>query len=255
MSAGRTPLVRLAALDTSTALGSVALFEEGRLLAEASQRVSNAHGESLLPMIDAVFARVGWSPGDVGRWAVGIGPGSFTGLRIGVATAKGIALATGAELIGVTSLDAIAFGLGAAGAGERSLIVSVVAAGKGELFVQARRGESLLVEPRHLRVADVPPFVAALAGEERVIVVGEASPEADWTPLGERAVLMVEPPHDLPRASQVGAIALSQGVGEAMAGQEADSLEPVYVRPPEITMPKATSPWAALSVPPDDGAR
>ncbi len=197
--------MRLAAIETSTALGSVALFEDGRLVAEDSRRVSNAHGESLLPMVSALFERVGWVPADVQRWGVGIGPGSFTGCRIGVATVKGIALATGAEIVGVTSLDALAFGLEGDG-----LVVSVVAGGKGELFLQARRGDALLLAPSHLRFAEVAGRIAALEPEGRVVVAGEASAEVDWSALGGRVTLRVEAPHDAPRATSVGRIALSR---------------------------------------------
>jgi tRNA threonylcarbamoyladenosine biosynthesis protein TsaB len=241
---------RLVAVDTSTALGSVALFHEGALIGEATQRVSNAHGESLLPMIDALFQRTDWRPAEVERWAVGVGPGSFTGVRIAVATVKGIALATGAELVGVTSLDALAHGL----PGGHGLVVSVVAAGKGELFVQARRAQRFVASPRHLRVADVPRFVASLVAEgtegadDRIAIVGEASGEADWSALRDRVSFYTAPPHDLPRAVCVGQIALclprASGANMTLARDDAaaahaDALEPLYVRPPEITMPKA----------------
>jgi len=106
--ARRLHSVRLAAIETSSPVGSVALFENGALVAQDEKRVSTGHGEQLLPMLDALFARNGWVPTDVTRWAVGIGPGGFTGVRIGVALAKGIVMATGADLVGVTSLDALA---------------------------------------------------------------------------------------------------------------------------------------------------
>jgi tRNA threonylcarbamoyladenosine biosynthesis protein TsaB len=222
---------RLAAIDTSTALGSVALFDGDALVAEDSQRVSNAHGESLLPMVSALFARAGWAPGDVVRWGVGVGPGSFTGVRIAVATAKGVAIATGAELVGVTSLDALAFGLPADAA---ELVASVIEAGRGEVFVQVRRGETLVLEPSHVRTEEVGATVAAAAAGGRVVVAGEAASGIDWSPLGELVRLVTAPPHDLPRAVAVGRIA------RARAAEDADTLEPVYVRPPEITMPKSS---------------
>src|SRR6185437_6277591 len=177
----------------------------GRLVAEDSRRVSNAHGESLLPMVDALFARAGWAPAEVKRWGVGVGPGSFTGCRIGVATVKGIALATGAEVVGVTSLDALAFGVEGA-----ALVISVVPAGKGELYLQATRGGQAILAPTHLRFADIPARIAALlAGEETAVVVGEAAPEVDWSPLlglegRARVALRLEAPHDAPRAVAVG---------------------------------------------------
>ena len=223
--------MRLAAIDTSTQLGSIALFEDGVLLAEDAHRVANAHGESLLPMLSALFERTGWAAPDVTRWAVGVGPGSFTGIRIGVATAKGIVLATGAELVGVTSLEALAFGL----AGE--LVVSLVGAGKGELFVQAWRGDTSgasVLGPMHLRTGDVAARLAELAAGARVIAAGEAATEVDWSALGGRFECVVQPPHDLPHASAVGRIALGRASRPA---EDADALEPVYVRPPDITMP------------------
>jgi tRNA threonylcarbamoyladenosine biosynthesis protein TsaB len=249
---------RLAAIETSTGLGSVALFEGGLLVAEDARRVSNAHGESLLPMLSALFERTGWTPGDVARWGVGVGPGSFTGVRIALATAKGIVLATGAELVGVTSLDALAAGLeedvvpqGQSGVGAPHearadpLVASVLAAGKGELFVQVRRGGRLVLGPAHVPVTEVAATVAEVArdlgggdvvGGVRMVVAGEAAQDVDWSAapeLASRVRLAVEAPHDLPRASAVGRIAL------ARAADDADRLEAVYVRPPDITIPRA----------------
>lgn len=235
---------RLAAVETSTALGSVALFEGGVLVAEDSRRVSNAHGESLLPMVSALFDHAGWTPSDVSRWAVGVGPGSFTGCRIGLATAKGIALATGAAVVGVTSLDAVAFGLG----GDH-VVVSTVAGGKGELYVQAMRAGVVLLAPVHLRIGEVAARVSALDAEARVVVAGEAALEVDWSALGPRVSLVVEAPHDLPRAAIVGRLALERA-GEKAAPGNADGLEPFYVRPPDITMPKAPATAAVTPAPP-----
>ncbi len=219
--------MRVAAIDTSTSLGSVALVEDGRLVAEDSRRVSNAHGESLLPMVSAIFDRLGWTPTDVARWGVGIGPGSFTGCRIAVATVKGIVMATGAEIVGVTSLDALAIGLEGS-----DLVVSLVPGGKGELFVQATRGGRVVLAPCHVRIEQVGARVAALEPGAHVVVAGEVATDVDWSVLDGRASLVVDSPHDLPRASAVARIALERPV------EDADALEPLYVRPPEITVPK-----------------
>ena len=228
--------MRLAAIDASTALGSVALFDGGELLAEDSARVSNAHGESLLPMVNALFERWAWKPNDVERWGVGVGPGSFTGVRIAVAMAKGIVLATGAELVGVTSLDALAYPM------EReNWIVSVVAAGREDVFVQVRRGARLVLAPSHVAIVNVSAEVEAAmmtgpsgarAPGEHIVAVGDAARRIDWSVLGDGVALAVDAPYDLPRASSVGWIALDR------TPDDADALEPVYVQLPQVTMPK-----------------
>ncbi len=218
---------RLAAVETSTALGSVALFEAGELCAEDERRVSNAHGESLLPMLSALFEKAGWQPSDVTRWGVGIGPGSFTGARIGIATVKGIALATGAEVIGVTSLEALAHGVEAT---PDELVVAILDAMKGELFVQAWRGGTSVRGAEHVKASSLARWVEALGGGPRVLVgAGGAALAEEVT--GRR---FAAAPHDAPRARAVGTIALCRTLTK-----DAAELEPLYVRPPEITAKRA----------------
>jgi tRNA threonylcarbamoyladenosine biosynthesis protein TsaB len=218
---------RLAAVDTSTLLGSIALFEGGTLVAEAEQRVSNAHGESLLPMVEALFRQAGWAPRSVQRWAVGIGPGSFTGVRVAVATAKGIALATGAEVVPVTGFEALVLGVEAP---SDAVVVAVLSAMKGEVFLEARRGGAVVLAPCHEKVERAPAVLAELAAP--LVLVGEGARLLDLAVL-ERAPTVVDAaPHDLPRARQVGCVALGRAPSSAAA------LEPLYVRPPDITLPK-----------------
>jgi tRNA threonylcarbamoyladenosine biosynthesis protein TsaB len=219
--------MRLVALDTSTALGSVALFQDELLVAEESRRVSNAHGESLLPMVDAVFARVGWAPRDVARWAVGVGPGSFTGVRIGVATVKGIAIATGAELVAVTSLDAVAFGIDAPA---DVAVVSVIDAMKGELFIQVKRGGELVIAAENVPVAAVAARLASVACA-KMILVGEPGAAIDLASAPFAVERRAEAPNDLPRAASIGRIAFGR------APDDADTVEPFYVRAPDLVRP------------------
>jgi len=231
--------VRLVAVDTSTGLASVALFENGELIAEDVRHVTQ-HGESLLPAIDALFVREKWEPASVGRWAVDVGPGSFTGLRIGLATIRGVLLVTGAELVAVTSLDVLAHGLPFHDVNDvNAVVVSLLGAGKGELFVQAKKAGRVLVAPTYLRVGDVARAVQELEPGSRVVVAGEAASQVDWSSISRAVELRVESPHDWPRASVVGRMALT-----ADPVADADALEPLYIRPPDITMPKPRVPSA-----------
>jgi tRNA threonylcarbamoyladenosine biosynthesis protein TsaB len=215
---------RLAAIDTSTALGSVALYDGDALVASEEHRVSNAHGESLMPMVSALFERHAWRPADVKRWAIGIGPGSFTGLRIGLGTVKGIVLATGAEVVGVTSLEAIAYGVDAE---EDETVVAMMSAMKGELFVRAWERGVEVAPAAHVKASEIHPWLDAL-GARRLVLVGEAALEVARP--GARVV--ASSPHDVPHAAVIGRMARSRTPDDAHA------LEPFYVRPAEITRPR-----------------
>ncbi|HVJ88913.1 MAG TPA: tRNA (adenosine(37)-N6)-threonylcarbamoyltransferase complex dimerization subunit type 1 TsaB [Labilithrix sp.] len=215
-------------MDTSTSLGSVALFEEERLVADAAQRVSNAHGESLLPMIDAVFTNAGWTPRSIDRWCVGIGPGSFTGVRIGVATVKGIVLGTGAEVTGVGSLEALAALVG----DDTKPIVAAIEAIRGELYLAALG--AVRSEPVCLPPSEVERWLEGIAPSEawpEIVLVGEAATKIPALPRRTVQVLAAGE-HALPHARGVAL------VGRSRPPAVANLLEPVYVRAPEITTPK-----------------
>jgi len=101
--------MKVLGIETATNAGGAALVENGKLIAEDFSRSETTHSSRLLPSIDRLLKQAGWQARDIGLVAVSIGPGSFTGLRIGLATAKGIAVASGAQIIGVPTLDAFAF--------------------------------------------------------------------------------------------------------------------------------------------------
>jgi len=100
--------MKVLAFDTSTKKGSVALTDGEKLIAECQQDLDIRHTEQLLPSIDKILNENSWKIGDIEGIAVSIGPGSFTGLRIGLATAKAFAGANNIPLIGVSSLEALA---------------------------------------------------------------------------------------------------------------------------------------------------
>ncbi|MEM9996091.1 MAG: tRNA (adenosine(37)-N6)-threonylcarbamoyltransferase complex dimerization subunit type 1 TsaB [Bacteroidota bacterium] len=95
-------------IETATDVCSVALLEDNVVLAEAALRLPRQHAARLMPLIRDVLAHAGRSATDLDLVAVSEGPGSYTGLRIGVSTAKGLCLASGAALVGVGSLEALA---------------------------------------------------------------------------------------------------------------------------------------------------
>jgi tRNA threonylcarbamoyladenosine biosynthesis protein TsaB len=139
------------AIDTSTAACTAALFDgAGMCVASADEQIGRGHAERLVPMIDELLA---------GRRAdsivVGVGPGSFTGIRVGIAAAHGLAIGWGAEIAGMSSLALIA-----AAAGGEGEVAAAIEGGHGELFVQCFDARSLDPEGPLL---NLPPKEAAAA--------------------------------------------------------------------------------------------
>lgn len=97
-------------IDTAGKTASVALLKNGELLCESFSGCGLTHSETLMPLLDGVFQTAGVAPADVSLWGVCSGPGSFTGLRIGLAAVKGLAFATNAPCAPVSTLKALAYG-------------------------------------------------------------------------------------------------------------------------------------------------
>lgn len=120
-------------LETATDVCSVALLEDGHLLAESSLRLPRQHAARLMPLVRDLLAQTSHAPTDLHLVAVSAGPGSYTGLRIGASTAKGLAMAADARLLGVPSLEALAFRMvGVAQPGDR--IVAAFPSRRGEVY-------------------------------------------------------------------------------------------------------------------------
>lgn len=103
--------MKILALDTSTMMASCVVMDEERILGEFSLSQEMSHSESLVPMIDEILVGLNLKISDIDLYAVAIGPGSFTGLRIGVATVKAFAHMFDKSIIGVSTLEGLAFNL------------------------------------------------------------------------------------------------------------------------------------------------
>lgn len=231
------------ALDTSTPAGSVALARDTELLGCRSGDPARTHGERLPGDLLALLAEHGLAVGDVDVFAACCGPGSFTGLRVGLATVQALALVNGRQLVTVPTLEAVARAarLDADGATPAPLVGAWMNAHRGEVFAALyeapppARAEPLaeLAAP----VAAAPEVVARqwaelLRGDGRqVAVIGDAVEPA--RPLLEReldcSLLLGE---DLPPLAPIAA-------GLAAAGRAAGSphaARPVYVRRPDAEL-------------------
>jgi tRNA threonylcarbamoyladenosine biosynthesis protein TsaB len=161
------------AMDTASSLCSAALFDAAshRALAIRSDDIGRGHAERLIGMIDDVLDEAGHSFASVKRLGVTIGPGSFTGIRVGVAAARGLALALHVPCIGVTTLEALA-----AGAADRSApgapIMAVLDARRSEFFCQVF---DTALEPLTEAMALKLEETAALAHRYGAVLVGSGA--------------------------------------------------------------------------------
>jgi tRNA threonylcarbamoyladenosine biosynthesis protein TsaB len=222
--------MRLLALETATLAGGAALLEDGRLIGESRLNIALTHSERLMAMVDRLLQDCAWEVGSLDGLAVSIGPGSFTGLRVGAATAKGLALALDVEVAPVPTLDALAATLPFADAP----VCPLLDARKGEVYCSLYRWRGAGME-RTWDYLALPPELAAARLEAPVIVLGDgvAACRPYLTRLGD-GLREAAPVHSLPSPAVVGA--LGHAMLAAGAGIPAEQLAPLYLRPSEAEL-------------------
>jgi tRNA threonylcarbamoyladenosine biosynthesis protein TsaB len=236
--------VRVLAVETSTLTGAVALLETGAVVAESRVSVAVTHGERLMAAIDGVLRAARWDLADVEAFAVALGPGSFTGLRIGLSTVKGLAFATGKPVAGVPTLDALAWALPFCA----YPVCPVLDAKKGEVYAGLYRTLEgrleVLERPRAVAPATLAEELRASTAGPLVFVGDGVAPFSSVLTeiLGARAWLA---PADLrlPSAVTVGEL----GGWALDRGEAADpaTLVPLYLRASEAELARERRQQAA----------
>lgn len=224
--------MRILAIDTSTRVGSIALVEGPLLKAQNILDIRATHNQRLLPGIERILTDAGWSLDDLDGFAVSLGPGSFTGLRIGLSIVKGLAWATGKPLVGVPTLD----GLAANVSFVPYMICPILDARKGEIYAALyRQGDEGIPERLTSYMAIKPEEMLALISETTVIIGDGLLSHGDYLRRELGNLLVLAPPHlSVIHASSVAWL----GWHRLRSGEFEDvsSCTPLYVRPSEAEL-------------------
>ena len=219
------------AFDTAMAACSAAVVGTGsagsQVLAERHEARTRGHAEVLVPMIAEVLAEAGVAFTDLDRIAVTTGPGTFTGVRIGVATARGMAVASGLPVVGVTTLEAVAAGARKSGTEPGRAIASVFDARRDEVYVQCFSHQlEPLTAPQALGYAAAWATIKA----HRPILAGTGAALLDTSSPGHGLGGAEHGLPDQPTAAVVAEIAVSRSSTE-------EPVVPLYLRAPDAKLP------------------
>jgi tRNA threonylcarbamoyladenosine biosynthesis protein TsaB len=238
-------VVRVLAIDTATPAASVALSEDRKVVATAMRVDRRGHAAFLVSAMDFCFDQAGWAPTDIDAVVVDVGPGLYTGIRVGLATAQGLAGAIGVPVVPVCALDAMAY---RAATGHRH-IWSLVDVRRGEIAAASYRplpGGVVKDEPP--RVLSPDAFRAMLESDpEDILLVGDTPALPDGLLRGLHRVKTGRPRY--PSADVL--VDLVAGALDKDEVPHPDELRPMYLREPDVTLN-----WAAIrpESPWDEGA-
>ena len=217
----------LLAFETSAKAGSVALMEEQKLLAQSYQNTGLTHSQTIMSMAESMLKSCGFTPQDVTAVAVAAGPGSFTGVRIGVAAAKGFAWGSQIPCYGVSTVEAMALQLGV----YDGIVVSVMDARRNQVYnavFEARQGSLNRLSPdRAISLEDLGEELAKY--EKPIYLVGDGSILCYNTLKDQIPNLILPPEHRMHQSAAGVALLAMEQIRRGDAGNAA-ALEPNYLR-------------------------
>ena len=217
--------MRILALDSSGLVATVAIVEDEQTIAEYTVNYKKTHSQTLLPMLDEIRSMIEMDLGSIDAIAIAAGPGSFTGLRIGIGTVKGMAFAAGKPCCAVTSFEALA----EAAKTQADTILTVLDARQKRVYCAAFRVENgipvQVMEDSLLPIAQLEEALRE-AGIVCPYVVGDAA-VAVCAALGENAVLSDETHRDIHAAAAACAAARKAQAGGLCS---ASQLRPGYLQ-------------------------
>jgi tRNA threonylcarbamoyladenosine biosynthesis protein TsaB len=232
----------LLAIETAGSRCSVAVTRGPAVLAVERRELRHGHAEALMPMVERVTAEAGLTPSQLRVVAATVGPGGFTGIRVGLAAAHGIALAVGARLVGVSSFAAVAAGLSAAERLNCEILLVALDSRRSDLYVQpftmtaAGDAPAPLAAPTAVlpeRLADYAATITAQADPNRkLLIAGDAAETAAAALDGHVDLFLAS--ESAPDALGVASAALRQLCAETAPSP----VRPLYLRPPDVTLPK-----------------
>ena len=215
------------AFETSAKAASVALLEDGKLLGESYQNTGLTHSQTLMVMAENLLSQCGKTASDVTAAAVAAGPGSFTGVRIGVAAAKGFAWGREIPCYGVSTLEAMALSLGA----YQGYICPCMDARRSQvynaLFYVNHGTLERMSEDRAISLAELGTELKSL--KEPIFLVGDGS-NLCYNTLLESVPKLVLPPEHRMHQRAVGVALAARKMAEAGDPGDANALSPNYLR-------------------------
>jgi len=207
------------AIDTTQGACSAAVMDGCVILASLSEPMQRGHQERLAPLVAETMTAAGLGFGELDRIGVTVGPGSFTGLRVGLAFAKGLALALDIPCVGIGALEALA----ASDPGQE-LTAAVIDAGRGQIYLQLFDAGVARGAPEVAAFDDAPQRIRRLAGDGPLTLLGSAAALAERMP-GARFVLLTAP----------DPVAIARLAAAAPA--PAAPPQPLYLRAPDARLP------------------